>query len=182
MEKWRDIAGYDGLYQVSSEGRIRRDGRIRKLSIDRGGYCNVSLSRHSVQRTLKVHRLVAVAFIPNPEGKKTVNHKDGNKKNNRVDNLEWATQSENIIHANKTGLRAVTDAQREAARATGKRTCQTNRRRKAVFCVKDGIRQEFESAHAGARYVSGGPSPIVACCKGKKKTYKGFEWGYSNAN
>ena len=182
MEKWRDIPGYEGLYQVSSEGRIKRGDRIKSLHIDHGGYCTVCLSKHSAQKNAKVHRLVAIAFIPNPNGKKTVNHKDGNKKNNCVSNLEWATHSENIIHANKTGLRIVTTAQREAARVTGKRTCELNRPRKAVWCIKDGVKREFESAHAGARHVSGNPSPIIACCKGKKKTYKGFEWRYAYAD
>ena len=182
MEKWRDIPGYEGLYQVSSEGRIKRGDRIKSLHIDHGGYCTVCLSKHSVQKNLKVHRLVAIAFIPNPDEKKTVNHKDGNKKNNCVSNLEWATHSENVIHANNTGLRIVTTAQREAARVTGKRTCELNRPRKAVLCIKDGVKREFESAHAGARHVSGGPSPIIACCKGKKKTYKGFEWRYAYAD
>lgn len=177
-EVWKDIAGYEGLYQVSNLGRVKRDGRIKTLSVDRGGYLYVWLSKHSKMKCLKVHRLVADAFIENPNGKRTVNHIDGNKKNNQVDNLEWATHSENIIHANKTGLRVVTEAQRKAASINGKKTCDKNRKKKSVYCSKDGIKQEFESAHAGARSVGGSPSPIVQCCKGKKKTYKGYEWGY----
>lgn len=178
MEMWKDIPGFEGLYQVSSLGRIRRNGKFKTLRPDRRGYLTVWLCKNSVQKNHKVHRLVASVFIPNPESKRTVNHIDGNKQNNRVENLEWATHSENITHANSTGLRTVTDAQRKAASMNGKKTCDQNRPRKAVFCIKDGIRHEFESAHAGARFVSGVASPIVACCKGKKKTYKGYEWGY----
>jgi hypothetical protein len=177
-EIWADIAGYEGLYQVSNLGRVRRDGRIKTQSEDRGGYLTVWLSKHSKMKCAKVHRLVAGAFIENPEEKRTVNHIDGDKKNNRIENLEWATHSENIIHANKMGLRVVTEAQRRAASITGKRTCALNRKKKSVFCVKDGIRVKFESAHDGARFVSGSPSPIIACCKGRKKTYKGYEWRY----
>lgn len=179
MEQWRDVLGYETLYQVSSTGRIRRNGRIKSQQIDKGGYCTVWFSKNSKQKNLKVHRLVAEAFIPNPECKRTVNHIDGNKRNNCVENLEWATHSENIIHANVTGLRTVTEAQRKAASENGKKTCDKNRRRKAVLCYKDGIVREFESAHAGARFASGSASPIVACCKGKKKSYKGYEWRYA---
>lgn len=179
MERWRDIPGYEGLYQVSSLGNVRRGERIKKPHTDHGGYLTVWLSKNAKMKCLKVHRLVAQAFIPNPDDKRTVNHIDGNKKNNGVENLEWATHSENIIHANKTGLRAVTDAQRTAASITGKRTCDQNRPRKAVFCMKDGERRLFESAHAGARFVGGGASAIVKCCKGTMKTYKGYEWGYA---
>jgi len=178
MEEWRDVHGYEGLYHVSSLGRIKRNERFKTLRVDRRGYLTVWLCKNSTQKNYKVHRLVATAFIQNPEGKKTVNHIDGNKQNNAVENLEWATHSENIIHANKTGLRTVTDAQRKAASANGKKTCDQNRQRKAVFCTKDGIKREFVSAHDGARFVCGSPSPIIKCCKGKKKTYKGYEWGY----
>ena len=179
-EIWRDVVGYEGLYEVSNLGRIRRGERIKKPHVDHGGYLTVWLSEHSKMKCLKVHRIVALAFIPNHESKRTVNHIDGNKQNNCVDNLEWATHSENISHANKTGIRIVTKAQREAASQNGKKTCDKNRKRKAVFCTKDGIKQQFESAHAGARFVCGIPSPIIQCCKGKKKTYKGYEWGYCN--
>ena len=179
-EIWKDVVGYEGLYEVSNLGRIRRGERIKKPHIDHGGYLTVQLSKHSKMKCLKVHRIVALAFIQNPENKRTVNHIDGNKQNNCVENLEWATHSENISHANKTGLRIVTEAQRKAASQNGKKTCDKNRPRKAVFCTKDGIKHQFESAHAGARFVCGVPSAIVQCCKGKKKTYKGYEWGYCN--
>lgn len=177
-EIWKAVEGYEGLYEISSFGRIKSKGKIKSQSVDKGGYCTVWLSKNSVQKCLKVHRLVAAAFIPNPLNKATVNHIDGNKQNNSVENLEWATQSENIIHAHKTGLRKVTDAQRKAASENGKKTCDKNRPKKTVFCFKDGIRKEFESAHAAARYVNGSASAIVACCKGKTKHHKGYEWGY----
>ena len=182
MEKWRDVVGYEGLYEVSSLGRIKRNGRIKKPHVDHGGYLTVWLSKHSVQKCLKVHRIVAIAFIPNPKNKATVNHINGVKTDNRVENLEWATHSENIIHANKLGLRKVTDAQRKAASINGKKTCDKNRLKKPVFLLKNGTRKEFPSAHDAARYVSGDPSPIIKCCKGKKKTYKGYKWGYCDAD
>lgn len=178
MEVWKDVVGYEGLYEVSNLGRIRRDGRIKKPHVDHGGYETVCLYKSSKGKWFKVHRVVASAFKPNPENKRTVNHIDGNKQNNRVENLEWATHSENIVHANETGLRKVTEAQRKAASENGKKTCDLNRVRKPVYLVKNDVRKEFVSAHEAARYVSGSPSAIVRCCKGKKRTYKGCNWGY----
>lgn len=178
-EKWLDVVGYEGLYQVSDLGRIKRDGHIKATYIDKGGYITVSLSKKSKQKTLKVHRLVALAFIPNPDGKITVNHIDGNKHNNSVKNLEWSTHSENHKHAYRLGLKIVTDAQRQSASRTGKRTCELNRRKKAVIGKNETESYSFPSAHDGARFVKGHACAIIRCCKGKQKTHKGLEWRYA---
>lgn len=104
-EIWKDIPSFVGVYQVSNLGRVKslnyyRKGieSIRKPAINKG-YLYVSLYRNNVNKTYAVHRLVAEAFIENPENKEQVNHKDGNRKNNNVLNLEWATRSENNTHA-----------------------------------------------------------------------------------
>jgi hypothetical protein len=114
METWKPVLGYEGLYEVSSIGRVRsldhevrnrystriRKGRIRKLTPDRAGYMMVSLSRENSVRTGKVHRLVAEAFIgPAPTKDANVNHKDFAKDHNSVENLEWCTGDENLRHA-----------------------------------------------------------------------------------
>jgi len=114
-EKWVEISGYDGFYQVSSLGRVRSMGgwcgsakkkeRFLKLHLTKDGYVRVRLIHNGKDKTVRVHRLVAEAFIPNPDGKDTVNHKDGNKENNRVDNLEWAWRTEQMLHAYKLGLK-----------------------------------------------------------------------------
>jgi hypothetical protein len=120
QEIWKDIPGYEGLYQASSLGRIRSVDRMKKDTIGRfrvfpsciikpliqvAGYSQVNLYKNSVTITRRVNRLVALTFLPNPEGKPQVNHLDGNKENNSVGNLEWATASENVAHSYNTGLR-----------------------------------------------------------------------------
>lgn len=117
METWRDVVGYEGLYQVSDTGRVRSidrmttgnrnrliKGKVLRQWSNGFGYLIVALSKNGADKTLRVHRLVAQAFIDNPSEKPYINHKDGNPKNNRVDNLEWCTQAENVKHAYDTGL------------------------------------------------------------------------------
>jgi NUMOD4 motif. len=118
MEKWKDIKGYEGLYQVSNMGNIKSLGRYVQ---DRGNtyyikekmkifhakandYGRLQLYKNGKPKNVYAHRLVAEAFLPNTQNKKTVNHKNGIKTDNRVENLEWATYSENNIHAIETGL------------------------------------------------------------------------------
>jgi hypothetical protein len=102
IETWKEIAEYP-LYEISSLGRIRnKQGKILKPFIQNCGYENMKLSLY--KKHIQIHREVAKAFIPNPDNKQYVNHIDGNKLNNTVSNLEWVTNSENILHARKTGL------------------------------------------------------------------------------
>lgn len=109
MEIWRDIDGFDGLYQVSNLGRVRRlhktiPPRILTTCFDNRGYPKVGLCHGGKCKTRKIHRLVALAFIPNPDGKPEVNHIDGNPHNSCASNLEWVTHLENSRHAVATGL------------------------------------------------------------------------------
>ena len=100
-EVWKDVKGYEGLYRVSNFGRIWscRFGREISPAKSTDGYYQIRFYVNKSKKLFSVHRLVAMHFIPNPENKAQVNHKDGNVENNRVDNLEWATQSENLRHA-----------------------------------------------------------------------------------
>ena len=120
MEEWKDIPGYEGYYQVSNKGRLRSLKRVVKKSDgktqtvperymkpkpDKKGYSIVGVSKNANKKYLKLHRVVAQSFIPNTHNKPQVNHLDGNKQNNKVENLEWSTQKENNIHALREGLR-----------------------------------------------------------------------------
>lgn len=111
-EEWRDVIGANGIpkgeYRVSSLGRVMslKGGKVKILNLtyDGKGYAYVGIHKDGAQKKIHVHVLVATAFIPNPENKREVNHKNGNKSDNRVENLEWATSSENRQHVLKTGL------------------------------------------------------------------------------
>jgi hypothetical protein len=94
----------EGAYDISNKGNVRRDGYILKKRMDRDGYEIITLTIDGCYYTRKVHRLVGIAFIPNPENKPQINHIDGNKLNNTVNNLEWCTAKENIEHSSKLGL------------------------------------------------------------------------------
>ena len=115
MEQWLSVKGYDGVYEVSNLGNIRRvGGNILSPKPGKLGYKTVALHLNGYAKKYLVHRLVAEAFLPNPQDKLYVNHLDGNKANNRVDNLEWATPSENIKHAYDTHLREATRGERSS--------------------------------------------------------------------
>ena len=115
-EEWRRVVGYEGLYEVSSHGRVksverispqghRLRERIRKPYIDRYGYPAVNLCKNGIVKNIPVHRLVCTAWHENEDSLPTINHIDGDKKNNAPDNLEWASHSQNIQHAFDTGLK-----------------------------------------------------------------------------
>jgi len=108
---WRDILGYKGVYQINDlafvkslkRPRGKRD-KIISSCVAQTGYKTVVLFKNSVRKIYLLHRLIAMAFIPNPENKPCINHKDGNKLNNSLDNLEWCTRAENNQHAFRNGL------------------------------------------------------------------------------
>lgn len=113
MSEWKTIEEWDGLYDISNNGEVRSwyYGKkhlsvplIRKTKLDKDGYVSVILKHNNVKKTYLVHRLVAKAFIPNPDNLPQINHKDGNKENNNVNNLEWCTAKYNIGHAYSAGL------------------------------------------------------------------------------
>lgn len=136
-EIWKNVPGYDGIYQVSSNGRVRSLDRCIMIKSESNrqtsrfikgvilkpvlvrGYQAVTMSKNGHARLMKIHRLVAKAFIPNPNNKTQVNHKDGNKLNNCMENLEWCTSLENQMHAIHTGLKTGMEKAKKVIRDDG---------------------------------------------------------------
>ena len=135
MEIFKDIKGYEGIYQVSNKGNIKslyiRKGitsALRVLHIGTHGYLGLTLSKNGVQKNFKVHRLVALEFLPKMQGLTEINHIDGNKLNNDINNLEWSNRSKNMKHAFDKGLAKISDNQKKG---------MSNRRKgKPSYCKK----------------------------------------------
>ena len=187
-EEWRDVVGYEGLYQVSNMGRVKSvprlilycDGRRRfynerivKSQKVSTGYRNVSLYRNAVVEHIYVHRLVAETFIPNPNNLSDVNHKDGCKTNNILSNLEWCSRSDNQKHAYKNGLNLV--HMDEAIK---------ERSRPVIQFTPDGkFVAEYPSTMEASRITNYAQSRIATYCRGENKrflTYKGYIWRYKD--
>ena len=180
-EEWRDIKGYEGIYQVSNLGRVKGLDRIvntwnaykplgEKLlkPILRNGYMYVSLQG----KCFGVHRLVAQAFIPNLENKPQVNHKNENKQDNRVTNLEWVTAKENVNYG--TCLQRRANTQRRLGNQINNKGTS-----KKVICVEE--QKIFESINDAVRKGFGkDSSAITKCCKGKKQTHNKYHWRYAD--
>ena len=156
---------YEGIetdYSVSTEGEVRKDTTNYILSqSSQQDYKFVTLLINGQQKRMRVHRMVAMTFIENPDNKPYVNHINGIRYDNNVENLEWVTQSENIQHAVKTGL-------------------MQNGRKKAVIQYNlNGDRMAtFESASEAARQTGGSQSKITMCCKRQRETANDYQWRY----
>ena len=185
-EIWRDIEGYEGLYQVSTEGGVkslnyRHTGRekIMKSQVDGFGYLHVMLYKDSKSKQHHIHRLVASAFIPNHDSKSEVNHKDEDKTNNNVDNLEWCTHKENCNYGTRN--ERVAEAQRGVYNT--KLSIPVD-----MFTKEGEFIRQFPSSMEAERwlrangYPKAGHSHISQCCKGKLNTHCGFKWKYAQGN
>ena len=167
MEEWRKIPGYE-TYEVSNTGKVRTNNWMNhgvqkemSPSIWNKSY-QVNLFKDGKQKCMRVHRLVAMAFIPNPENKPEINHIDGNRLNNIVSNLEWCTRAENLAHEHRTNLG---DNAKE-----GLRKCSIAKRKAVIAYFKDGTTKEYESIQEAGRQLGIDPSKICACAK--RRVYK----------
>lgn len=167
-EIWKKIEGYPS-YSVSNIGRVRNDTRdkLLKLVRNRCGYIVARLNIEGVQKTHTIHRLVAMAYIPNPLNKPEVNHINEDKTDNRVSNLEWVTRSENILH----GTRSLRVSQAMTNHPNiSKHILQFNQRGELLA--------EYPSSMEASRITETSWRHISACCHGKRKTAGGYLWKY----
>lgn len=169
VEQWKDIAGFDGLYQVSNWGSVKRLGRTERMLKPRmcKGYETVCLCKNGIRHNRRINRLVALAFIPNPENKPEVNHKDGNKRNNAAYNLEWNTASENQRHARSTGLNPMGFNNAVLSKPVD------------MFSKSGELLRTFPSFKEAERQTGISRRNIHSCCIGGRcKTAGGFVWKY----
>lgn len=182
-EVWKDVVGYEGLYKISDLGRVKslpRNGtipeeRIMVNKLTKQGYITICLSKNDIKKHLKIHRLVAIAFIPNPENKKEVNHIDGNKSKNGVTNLEWVTRSENMKHAFDTGLKTRDLEQIAEARRKSNISCT---KRVAKFDLEGNELERFDSMTDARKSMNKSSSTQIAGSCVKNVPAYGFMWRY----
>lgn len=169
--EWREIPGTEGQYKISTEGKVMtaKSGRILKPAIDQCGYERVCLFKADRDRRFKVHRLVAETYIPNPDNKPQVNHKDGNKRNNSISNLEWVTSAQNVHHAMENGLR-------EGHR----RFCESRKKRVIAVNIETGESIVFDSVMAAQRGLR--TFHVTDVIKGDRKQAKGYTFRYEGGD
>ena len=157
MEIWKEIDGFPG-YSVSTMGRTRRDidGKIKKHTLDTKGYAMTGINLGNGEKLVLVHRLVAKSFIPNPDGKPFVNHINGVKDDNRVENLEWCTARENSLHASRS-IKVLPH--------------------KSVRCVETGV--VYNSMTEAAEAFGRSKDCVSRCLRGLCKTSCGYHWEYA---
>ena len=188
MEIWKDINGYEGYYQISNKGNVRsvdrfdgvhdRTGTVIKPNLKSNGYLQVGLRKHSQRKYIGVHRLVAIHFIDNPENKPQVNHIDGNKQNNTVENLEWVTAKENQQHATRIGLRD-NMLKGEKHPAYGKFGADSLSAKPVVRVDPVTGETKLYKAKVLAKDDGFDVTSISKCCHGKLKTHKGYKWYFA---
>lgn len=172
-EQFKSIPGFNNLYLASNCGEIKsvRSGIILKQRMARG-YKRINISIDGNHKTFSVHRLIALAFLTNQEEKEAINHKDGNKSNNHVSNLEWATGSENIRHAQETGLKCIPVPPKFS------RENHPHNKPVARLSITGQLISTYGSVEMAASAVGGKSRPIASVCRGEKKSYKGEIYKY----
>ena len=191
MEIWKNIKGYENLYLISNTGKVKALAKsiwngqgylhfpeiIRKPTYDKDGYLNITLSKKGKSTTFKLHRLVATAFIPNPNNLPEVNHIDGNKSNNKVDNLEWVTRSENQKHAFRTGLINQNGKNNHMYGRIG----ADNPNSIPIYQLDKYtgvIINEYDSLASAGRALGVNIGKICLVCQGKRNSAYGYKWKY----
>ena len=169
QEIWKDISGYEGIYKVSNTGFVKRNGKVLKSIPNKNGYMVVHLYRNGKSKTYAVHRLVAEAFCFKPNGCNVVNHLDSDRSNNSACNLEFTTARGNMQHAAKQG--------RMKSKENIAKASMANIRPVVAECGA----QTLIYPSAKAAEVDGFRHEAISrCCKGRRKTHKGYKWRYAS--
>jgi hypothetical protein len=192
-EIWKDIAGYEKMYQVSNLGRVRsldryswngykywlQRGKILKPCQQKSGYLNVDLSDgHSKSHKYRVHRLVAQAFIPNPNNLPCVNHKDENPQNNKALNLEWCDYRYNNNYGNHN-LKMSLTRQKKKYKSIAIRNGRKASKKVKQLDLNGKLLHIYPSQTEAARKTGSKRNGISDCCRGKHKSHNGYLWEYA---
>lgn len=192
-EEWRQVAGYEGIYEVSNLGNVYSHVSKRNLKnqIDWKGYVRMSLTKNRINTKARLHRLVAIAFIDNPDNYLEVNHKDEIKLNNYANNLEWCTTQYNNSYGTKRERLSAYLKGHAVSEETRLKISQSNLGKKGVKGAKNNRSKpilqydldmnfinRYESIGQAAKLNSFNHSAIICCCQGKYKKYKSSIWIY----
>lgn len=187
-EVWRPVVGYEGLYEVSSLGRVAtlnykntKTRRLLSIAINTNWYQYINIYKNKIRTNIRVHRLVASAFLDNPNSKICVNHINGIKIDNSIGNLEWATYSDNISHAYKTWLNKQTEKNLMKNNNPAKwkfGSHHNTARRINQYTIDNKFIRTWWSIIEATNYTKAGH--ITGCCKWDRKTAWGFIWKYAD--
>lgn len=173
MEIWKDVKGFEGLYQVSNYGNVKSKRTILKPSTRKDGRKQVVLSKNGKKSTFKIHRLVAIAFIENPLNLKEINHKDEDPANNNVNNLEWCDRMYNQHYG--TAIERMSKSM--IGKALGSKSVLS--KKLYQFTLNGEFIKEWESLYDANRTLKISPYNICSCCSGKRISAGGYKWSHN---